>query len=142
MLVAFLRNNNNPSLATIGVLSGGLFNCFGDYFFVFVLKMGIFGAGLATSIGSLISFMVLMLHFKSDKNTLKLVKASELFRKMKEITVTGFSTFFIDVAMGILTILFNNQIMKYIGSDALSIYGPIINISTYVQCCAYSIGQA
>ncbi len=44
--------------------------------------------------------------------------------------------------MGILTVLFNRQIMKYLGSDALSVYGPIINISTLVQCCAYSVGQA
>ena len=41
---------------------------------------------------------------------------------------------FIDVAMGILTVLFNRQIMKYLGSNALAIYGPIINISTFVQC--------
>lgn len=58
------------------------------------------------------------------------------------IATTGFSTFFIDVAMGILTILFNRQILKYLGTDALSVYGIIINISTFVQCCAYSIGQA
>lgn len=32
--------------------------------------------------------------------------------------------------------------MKYLGTDALSVYGIIINISTFVQCCAYSIGQA
>ncbi len=44
--------------------------------------------------------------------------------------------------MGILTILFNRQIMKYLGANALAIYGPIINISTFVQCCAYSVGQA
>lgn len=56
--------------------------------------------------------------------------------------MTGFSTFFIDVAMGILTILFNRQILKYLGTNALSVYGIIINISTFVQCCAYSIGQA
>lgn len=142
MLAAFLRNDNNPNLATIGVLSGGLFNCFGDYFFVFVLKMGIYGAGLATSIGSLISFVVLITHFKSNKNSLKLCHVNSLMYKIKNISVTGFSTFFIDVAMGILTIFFNKQIMKYLGSDALSIYGPIINISTFVQCCAYSVGQA
>ena len=56
--------------------------------------------------------------------------------------MTGFSTFFIDVAMGILTMLFNRQILKYLGTDALAVYGIIINISTFVQCCAYSIGQA
>lgn len=61
---------------------------------------------------------------------------------LKTISVTGFSTFFIDVAMGILTMLFNRQILHYLGTDALSVYGVIINISTFVQCCAYSIGQA
>lgn len=47
----------------------------------------------------------------------------------------------VDAAMGILTIIFNRQIMKYLSIDALSIYGTIINISTFVQCCAYCIGQ-
>ncbi len=44
--------------------------------------------------------------------------------------------------MGILTILFNRQIMVYLGTNALSVYGVIVNISTFVQCCAYSVGQA
>lgn len=35
--------------------------------------------------------------------------------RLSQMTVTGFSTFFIDVAMGILTILFYCQIMKYLG---------------------------
>ena len=142
MLAAFLRNDKNPGLATMGVLAGGLFNIFGDYFFVFTCDMGIYGAGLATAIGSGISFVVMLTHFFSRKNTLRLVKVEQSLRKFREIFVTGFSTFFIDVAMGILTVLFNRQIMKYLGTDALAIYGPIINVSTFVQCCAYSVGQA
>ncbi len=104
--------------------------------------MGIYGAGLATAIGSAISFVVMLTHFFSRKNTLRLVKVEQGLRKFQEISVTGFSTFFIDVAMGILTVLFNRQIMKYLGTDALAIYGPIIQVSTFVQCCAYSVGQA
>ena len=142
MLAAFLRNDGNPGLATAGVLAGGIFNIFGDYVFVFPCGMGIRGAGLATAIGSLISFLVMMTHFISRKNTLRLVSAEQLGRKLKEITVAGFSSFFIDVAMGILTVFFNRQIMSYLGADALAVYGPIINISTFVQCCAYSVGQA
>ncbi len=142
MLAAFLRNDNNPSLATLGVLSGGIFNIFGDYFFVFTCDMGIYGAGLATAIGAGISFIVMLTHFAGRKNTLRIVKVNGLAKKLLKISVTGFSTFFIDVAMGILTVLFNRQIMKYLGPNALAIYGPIINISTFVQCCAYSVGQA
>ena len=142
MLAAFLRNDGNPGLATVGVLSGGIFNVFGDYFFVFTCDMGIYGAGLATAIGSGISFLVMLTHFAGRKNTLRLVKPEKLLRKLREISVTGFSTFFIDVAMGILTVLFNRQIMRYLGANALAIYGPIIQVSTFVQCCAYSVGQA
>lgn len=104
--------------------------------------MGIYGAGLATAIGSGISFLVMLTHFISHKNTLRLVKPEQLLKKLREISVTGFSTFFIDVAMGILTVLFNRQIMKCLGANALAIYGPIIQVSTFVQCCAYSIEQA
>lgn len=39
-------------------------------------------------------------------------------------------------------VLFNRQIMRYIGTDGLAVYGIIVNISTFVQCCAYSVGQA
>jgi putative MATE family efflux protein len=142
MMAAFLRNDGNPGLATKAVLFGGIFNVFGDYFFVFVLDMGIMSAGLATAMGSVFSLLIMLTHFCSRKNTLKIERPSRLLSKLKSISVTGFSTFFIDVAMGILTMLFNRQILKYLGTNALSVYGIIINISTFVQCCAYSIGQA
>ena len=142
MLAAFLRNDSDPTLATIAVLSGGVFNVFGDWFFVFPCNMGMYGAGLATAIGSVVSFCVMLTHFLKRSNTLRLVKPTSFFRRLSKITVTGFSSFFIDVAMGILTILFNRQIMKYLGADALAVYGPVINVSTLVQCCAYSVGQA
>lgn len=142
LMAAFLRNDGNPGLATRSVIFGGIFNVFGDYFFVFVLKMGIMGAGLATAMGSVFSLLMMLTHFFSGKNTIRLEKPEKLLSALKTISVTGFSTFFIDVAMGILTVLFNRQILKYLGTDALSVYGIIINISTFVQCCAYSIGQA
>ena len=142
MLAAFLRNDNDPALATIGVLAGGVFNIFGDWFFVFPCNLGVYGAGLATSIGSAVSFCVMLTHFFKRTNTLRLVKPVKLLSMLRKITVIGFSSFFIDAAMGILTILFNRQIMRYLGADALAVYGPIINVSTFVQCCAYSVGQA
>ncbi|MCD8255999.1 MAG: multidrug transporter MatE, partial [Oscillospiraceae bacterium] len=132
----------NPELATKAVMVSGVFNIAGDYFCVFVLDMGIMGAGLATGVSSVLSLLVMLTHFRSKRCTIHFAKPRGLARMLKDIAVTGFATFFTDVAMGILTILFNHQVLKYLGSEALSIYGVIINVSTFVQCCAYSVGQA
>jgi len=83
MLAAFLRNDNHPALATAGVLAGGLFNVVGDYIFVFTFDMGIFGAGLATAVGSGISFVVMLSHFWSGKNTLVLRKPTGIAGKLR-----------------------------------------------------------
>lgn len=97
-LAAYLRNDGHPALATAGVLAGGIFNIFGDYFFVFTCDMGAFGAGLATAVGTVISILVMLSHFFTKTNTLSLVRPEKPVGKFCEICVTGFSTFFIDIA--------------------------------------------
>lgn len=142
LLSAFLRNDSNPGLATKAVVLGGVFNIVGDYLLVFTFDMGILGAGIATVCGACLALIVMSTHFFSTKNTLKFVRPTRLLHKARQILTTGFSTFFIDIAMGILTMLFNRQIMRYSGADSLAVYGIIVNISTFVQCCAYGVGQA
>lgn len=142
LFAAFLRNDDDPALATTAVLGGGVFNMVGDYFFIFVLDLGIFGAGLATSLGAVLALLLMMCHFLKKRNTLRLCMPKHLLRKLSRIFVTGFPTCITDMAMGIMTILFNRQIMQYLGANALAVYSIIVNISTFAQCCGYSVGQA
>jgi putative MATE family efflux protein len=142
ILSAFLRNDGNPGLATKAVIIGGIFNVIGDYLCVFVLDMGIFGAGLATAIGQFVSVGVMLLHFVGKKNTLRFVKVTQAVRKLGSITVTGFSTAINDLALGVIGVLFNRQIMKYLNSDALAVYGVITQVTVFAQCLAYGAGQA
>ena len=142
ILSAYLRNDGNPNLATKAVIIGGVFNAFGDYFCVFVLDMGILGAGLATAVGQYIAIFVMMSHFIGKRNTLRFVRPTNVFDKIRSITVTGFSTAISDLAMGITGVLFNRQIMKYLGSDALAVYGVITQTTVFAQCLAYGAGQA
>lgn len=142
LLSAFLRNDNDPGLATKAVMAGGLINVFGDCFLVFTCNLGILGAAIATVGSASVSVLVMLTHFRSSRNSLKLTRPAAFIKYTQQIFTTGFSTFFIDIAMGFITVLFNRQIMKYLGTDALSVYGIIVNISTFVQCCAYGIGQA
>lgn len=141
-IMAFLRNDGNPRLAMCAILAGGVFNVFGDCYFVFTRDMGIFGAGLATVLGEAIAVGVMLTHFLLRRNTLRieLPRAPALFAR--QVVVVGFPAFFTDVSMGLLTIVFNRQIMRYLGEDALAVYGVVVTIGTFVQCCGYGVGQA
>lgn len=139
---AYLRNDGNANLAMGAVLIGGIFNVFGDYFFVFTMDMGITGAGLATAIGLYISNIIMLSHYFTKKNTLYFIKPTSWISNIGKISKNGFSTAISDLSMGIITILFNRQIMKYLGADALSVYGIITQIVAFAQCCAYGAGQA
>lgn len=139
---AFLRNDGAPGLATAAVIISGVFNVFGDIWFVFVMDMGIVGAGIATCMGSGVSVCIMLTHFLSKRNTLALVRVHAFWKKSAEIVVSGFATFFTDLALGIITVFFNRQIMSCMGSAALAVFGILMNINTFVQCCGYSVGQA
>ena len=54
----------------------------------------------------------------------------------------GFSSFLCSVGMGIVVVLFNNQIMRYFGGNELAIYGVAGNLFTLIQTFSYGIGNA
>lgn len=141
-LGAYLRTDNDPVLTSAAVLAGGVFNIFGDIFFTFTLDLGIFGAGLATALGIVITMLVLLIHFFKKNNQLKLVKPTALWHHTKQIIYIGFGAFVLDISIGIITILFNNQLKLYLAPEYLAIFGVIIQISTVVQSNAYAIGQS
>lgn len=142
VFAAFLRNDGAPALAMIATVSGGLFNIVGDYLLVFTADMGIEGAGLSTGLGQVLAFCIMCSHFFGKRNTLRLVRPTNVAKNIRRIAATGFPSFIVDIAVGILAIIFNNQIMKYLGSTALSIYGVIVNINLVAQYVAYGVGQA
>ena len=141
-LAVFIRNDNDPLLATAAVLGGGCFNIVGDYLFVFVADMGAGGAGLATAIGQLIAVCVLLTHFLSKKNTLRFVRPEGFLRALSSMCRSGSPTFVIDMAVALTSTLFNNRIMYYAGPSALAVFGVIINIAMIVQSLSSGIGQA
>lgn len=144
ILVPFIRNDQAPFLTTAAVLCGGIFNIFGDIYFVFGLNMGIGGAGLATALGQVISVLILLTHFLNSRCKLKLIRPSEIsgWKKLRQIVHTGSSNFIIDIAMGLMAILFNNQILHYFGSVELAIYGVTNNIFMLLQTMSYAVGES
>lgn len=142
MLAAFLRNDNDPELATFAVMFTSVLNMVGDYLLTFTFDMGVYGAALATALSNLISVGIMLTHFLKKKNTLRFVRPARLLRTCGRIFAIGFSVFFVDLAMGIMTMLYNRRILRLLNNDALSVFGAIASLTTVVQCCSYSIGQA
>lgn len=142
MLAAFLRNDNDPGLATFAVVFTSILNIIGDYLFTFTFDGGVYGAALATALSNVLSVAIMLTHFLKKKNTLRLVRPGRLMHAMGRIFTIGFSVFFVDLAMGIMTMLYNRRILALLSSDALSVFGAIASLTTVVQCCSYSIGQA
>ena len=73
-IVAFVRNDGNPKLATIAMLAGNFSNIILDYVFIYLFKWGMFGASFATGIGPVISICCLSAHFIKKQNQFKLIK--------------------------------------------------------------------
>lgn len=142
MLAAFLRNDNDPGLATFAVVFTSVLNIVGDYLLTFTFGLGVYGAALATALSNLISVCIMLTHFVGKKNTLRFVKPEHLLQNSGKILAIGFSVFFVDLAMGIMTMLYNKRILQLLNKDALSVFGAIASLTTVVQCCSYSIGQA
>lgn len=138
----FVRNDGSPVLVGVATICGGVINIIGDFFLTFTCDLGIEGAAIATVAGQTIVFLIQLIHFFSKKNTISFVKITALLTHGKAIMSVGFSSFVCSVGMGFMVILFNNQIMRYFGSNELAVYGVASNIFTLVQTFSYGIGNA
>lgn len=145
LFIPFIRNDGHPLYTTIAVLAGGGFNIFGDIYFVFGLDMGIAGSALATSLGQVISFSMLIGYLFSKKSTLRpdrRIFRHGFLKKTGNVISMGASNFAIDLAMAVLTVLFNNQTMIYSGAAALAVYGVISTLASMVQSFGYAVGES
>lgn len=141
----FVRNDGSPALVGIATVCGGVFNIFGDFFLTFTCDMEIEGAGIATVAGQSLVFLIQLLHLLRKKNTIGFARinsfASFWKRGVKMMSI-GFSSFMGSVGSGVVVVLFNNQIMRYFGSNELAVYGVAGNLFTLVQTFSYGIGNA
>lgn len=141
-LAMFVRNDGSPTLVGIATACGGIFNIFGDFFLTFTCDLGMEGAAIATVGGQAIVFVIQLAHFFGPRNTVAFVKLRTLLSLSRSIISIGFSSFLCSVGMGVLVILFNNQIMRHLGSNELAVYGVASNLFTLLQTFSYGIGNA
>ncbi|HHU72915.1 MAG TPA: MATE family efflux transporter [Clostridiales bacterium] len=129
IIVAFVRNDHNPKLAMIAMLSGSIANIFLDYIFMFPLDMGMFGAAFATSLAPVIGIGVSSIHFIKGKNSLSYTRCKMQLTRMADIVVLGLSAFINEISSAITLIIFNLVILSLEGNLGVASYGIIANLS-------------
>ncbi|MCI8348797.1 MAG: MATE family efflux transporter [Firmicutes bacterium] len=141
LLQCFVRNDGDPRLSMIAMVSGSMSNIVLDYVFIFPLEMGMFGAVIATCIAPIISIMILLIHFISKKNSLKFCRSSVNVMRIKNNFSLGIPSLVTEISSGVVIIVFNMITMKIAGNVGVAAYGVIANISIVVISIYTGIAQ-
>lgn len=141
-LGSFIRNDGAPTLAMAAVIIGGCINIFGDWFLCFPLGMGMEGAAIASVTGTTVQGLIMCSHFFKKKCGLKLVKPFDISKGVRKILEIGFGASVLDLGVVIISVLMNNQIMKYGGTVELAVYGVAATVASLFQALFSGVGQA
>lgn len=139
---SFIRNDGAPGLAMAAVIIGGCVNIFGDWFFVFPLGLGMTGSAIATVLGTSVQVIIMCIHFFTKKCTLRIVKPNHVKPAICQTLGIGFGASILDLGTVILSIIMNNQIMRYGDTNALAVYGVVATITSLFQALYCGVGQA
>lgn len=141
---SFLIVAEKPRLGLVVSVITGVLNMILDFLFIYVFKMGVFGAAFATGVSQLIGGIVPLIYFMKKSETLKLVKTKLELKPIIQACMNGSSEMVTNISMSVVNMLYNLQLMKYAGADGVVAYGIIMYVSfifsgTYI---GYSIGSA
>lgn len=147
MTASFVMNNilryeGKASLGMIGLLIGAVLNICCDPLLMFVLDMGIAGAGLSTAISQTVSFCILLSMFLRGKTQSRLSFKSISFPSLLilNIIATGFPSLLRQGLTSAATVLLNSEAAVY-GDEAVAAMSIVSNIAFFIISAALGIGQ-
>ncbi|MDX8553013.1 MATE family efflux transporter [Tenacibaculum sp. 1B UA] len=128
-----VRAVGKPNYAMLTMLFPAIANILLDIIFIKFMNLGMYGAGLATSISYAVSGLFILWFFISKKTELKIIpKYFKLnFSIVKEIVSLGGVTIVRQGTISILTIVLNYSLFKYGGEISIAIYGIINRVMLF-----------
>ena len=129
VMSCFVRNDGEPGLTMLAMVTGSLSNVVMDYIFIFPLGMGMFGAALATCVAPLIGIAILSTHWLRKKNSMRFLPREIKIKRLPRICSVGFSAFVTEFMAGIVTLIFNKVFLAEAGNTGVAAYGIITNVS-------------
>ena len=142
---SFMVAAERPNFGLLISVIAGLTNMVLDFAFIYLFKWGVAGAAIATVASQFVGAAIPIVYFSRKNSTmLKLGKTSFELSPIVKTCVNGSSEMVTNLSLSFISILFNKQLMEFVGANGVSAYGVIMYVGflfvgTYV---GYSIGSA
>ena len=128
-LNSIIRADGSPRYAMTSMVIGAVLNIILDPIFIFVFKMGVEGAAIATSISQFVTFILNIIYLRKIKS-IKIEKEDIRLKPsiVGKVSMLGISSFITQMSIVLVMAVENNLLGKY---GAQSKYGAEIPITVF-----------
>lgn len=136
-----LRYQGSAFLAMLGISTGGILNLILDPLFIFVFKLGVSGAAIATIISQFVSFGIL-LYNSGRRGTIKIQfkNFTPTWAIYKEILSGGLPSFYRQGLASVATIVLNSSAAVF-GDAAIAAMSIVTRIFQFALSALIGFGQ-
>ncbi|MBQ8658621.1 MAG: MATE family efflux transporter [Clostridia bacterium] len=140
---SFFVTAEKPRLGLLVTVIAGCGNILFDA--ILVPQFGLAGAAIATALNQLVGGAIPILYFsRKNASLLRLGKTKMEWGTLGKVCINGSSELMTNISLSVVSILFNAQLMKFVGYTGVSAYG-IINYIAFIFIAiflGYSIGSS
>ena len=124
---SFFVTAGKPKLGFVVIVIAGVANIILDFLFVGVFGWGLPGAAIATNIGEVLGGGIPLIYFMKKRSSyLYFVRPNWRWRVIGKACVNGSSEMVTNIAMSLVSMLYNWQLLRYLGEDGVAAYGVIM----------------
>lgn len=136
-----------PKMGLYVTLAAGFTNMILDAVLVLLLPLEykLIGAAIATALSQTVGGIIPLIYFFSKNSSLLRIGKTKLyFKAILRACINGSSEFMSNVSMNIVGMLYNLQLLKYLGDDGIAAYGVMMYVGMIFAGTffGYSIGSA
>lgn len=127
---SFFITAEKPKLGFVFTVFSGVTNMTLDALFIAVFKWGVVGAAVATALAQVVGGLLPVIYFAcKNSSLLRFVKTKWYGKAIALSCLNGSSELLGNIAMSLVSILYNWQLLKIAGEDGVAAFGVIM----YVQ---------
>ncbi len=140
----YMIASEKATLSLICSVTGGVLNMVLDYVFIAGLHMGISGAAIATGLGYSVTAVVGLFVFSRKKSLLHFKKPVFRLKVLANAATNGCSEMATALVTGIITMMFNWTMLRYVGEDGVAAVTIIMYVLMFASSLytGYSYGVA